>query len=162
MSNENTYWENEDDNLENELNGSHNSRGDDGIANLRKAKRADEKRIKELEEQLAKFSKESNERLVREILETKGVNSKATRLVLKDLETISEEAVTNWLAENGDLIGFVPEKEKQVDSADIYALKKQDDATHSADAPTYSDDVARAIANAESEEEIMSIIKNLG
>lgn len=162
MSNENTYWENEDDNLENELNGSHNSRGDDGIANLRKAKRADEKRIKELEEQLANFSKERNERVVKEILDSKGVNAKAARLVLKDLDTIDEQSVSNWLEENGELIGFQPKPEKQLDNEDIRALKQQDEATYLAEAPTYSDDVARAIANADSEEEIMAIIKNLG
>jgi len=44
MSNE-QYWE--EDNLENELNRSQYSNEDAGIANLRKAKRADEKRIKE-------------------------------------------------------------------------------------------------------------------
>jgi hypothetical protein len=158
MSNE-QYWE--DDNLENELNRS-NSNGDDGIANLRKAKRADEKRIKELEEQLAKFSKESNERTVREILESKGVNTKAARLVLKDLDTINEDAVSNWLIENGDLIGYTPNQEKPVDTENLRALQQQDSATQTADTPAYSEDIARAIANADSEEEIMSIIKSLG
>ena len=160
MSNE-QYWENDNDNLENELNRSQNSYGDDGIANLRKAKRADEKRIKELEEQLAKFSQESNERTVREILESKGVNTKAARLVLKDLDTINEDAVSNWLIENGDLIGYTPST-NQVDTDNLRALQQQDSVTQSADTPAYSEDLERAIANATSEEEIMSIIKNLG
>ena len=160
MSNE-QYWENDNDNLENELNRSQNSYGDDGIANLRKAKRADEKRIKELEEQLAKFSQESNERTVREILESKGVNTKAARLVLKDLDTINEDAVSNWLIENGDLIGYTPST-NQVDTDNLRALQQQDSVTQSADTPAYSEDLERAISNATSEEEIMSIIKNLG
>jgi hypothetical protein len=161
MSNE-QYWEDDNDNLESESNRPHGSYGDDGIANLRKAKRADEKRIKELEEQLAKFSKESNERTVKEILESKGVNTKATRLVLKDLDTINEDAVSNWLIENGDLIGYTPNQEKPVDTENLRALQQQDSATQSADTPAYSEDLERAIANATSEEEIMSIIKNLG
>jgi len=156
MSNE-QYWE--DDNLENELNRS-NSNEDAGIANLRKAKRADEKRIKELEEQLAKFSRESNERTVREILESKGVNPKATRLILKDLDTINEDAVSNWLVENGDVIGYTPGEQK-VDTENLRALQQQDSATQSADTPAYSEDLERAIANAGSEEEIMAIIKSL-
>lgn len=160
MSNE-QYWENDSENLENELNRSQNSYGDDGIANLRKAKRADEKRIKELEEQLAKFSRESNERTVKEILESKGVNTKAARLVLKDLDAIDEQSVTNWLLENGDLIGYTPSA-NQVDTENLRALQQQDSATQSADTPAYSEDIERAIANATSEEEIMSIIKNLG
>ena len=161
MSNENTFWEDDNDNQENEVIYSNNSRGDDGIANLRKAKRADEKRIKELEEQLAKFSQESNERTVREILESKGVNTKAARLVLKDLDTINEDAVSNWLIENGDLIGYTPST-NQVDTDNLRALQQQDSVTQSADTPAYSEDLERAIANATSEEEIMSIIKNLG
>ena len=160
MSNE-QYWENDSENLENELNRSQNSYGDDGIANLRKAKRADEKRIKELEEQLAKFSRESNERTVKEILESKGVNTKAARLVLKDLDAIDEQSVTNWLLENGDLIGYTPSA-NQVDTENLRALQQQDSATQSADTPAYSEDIERAIANATSEEEIMSIIKSLG
>lgn len=161
MSNEN-YWDNDNDNLENELNRSNNSSGDDGIANLRKAKRADEKRIKELEEQLAKFSQESNERVVKGILESKGVNVKAARLVLKDLEDINEESVSNWLTENGDLIGYTPNQDKPVDQENLRALKQQDDLTQSAMTPAYSEDLERAILNATSEEEIMSIIKSLG
>ena len=157
MSNEN-YWE--DDNLENDFNRS-NSHGDDGIANLRKAKRADEKRIKELQEQLAKFSRESNERTVKEILESKGVNTKAARLVLKDLDAIDEDSVSNWLSENGDLIGYTPGEQK-VDTENLRALQQQDSLTQSADTPAYSEDLERAIANAGSEEEIMAIIKSLG
>lgn len=161
MSNE-QYWEDDNNNLENDLNRPPREYGDDGIANLRKAKRADEKRIKELEEQLAKFSRESNERTVREILESKGVNTKAARLVLKDLDTINEDAVSNWLIENGDLIGYTPNQEKPVDTENLRALQQQDSATQSADTPAYSEDLERAIANATSEEEIMSIIKSLG
>lgn len=161
MSNENTYWEDDNDNLESDFNRPPGSFSDDGIANLRKAKRADEKRIKELEEQLAKFSRESNERTVKEILESKGVNTKAARLVLRDLDAIDEQAVSNWLAENGDLIGYTPST-NQVDTENLRALQQQDSATQSADTPAYSEDLERAIANATSEEEIMSIIKSLG
>jgi hypothetical protein len=157
MSNE-QYWENDNENLENELNRSQHSYDDNGIANLRKAKRADEKRIKELEEQLANFSKERNERTVKEILESKGVNTKAARLVLKDLDTINEDAVSNWLVENGDLIGYAPKQEKPVDAENIRALQQQDSVTQTADTPAYSEDIARLIANASSEEEIISIL----
>lgn len=156
MSNDN-YWEDED-NLDNE---SHGSNGDDAMTNLRKAKRADEKRIKELTEQLNSLNKERNERVVKEILASKGVNAKAARLVIKDLDAISEESVSDWLAENGDLIGFQPKQETQVSNADIEALKKQDSVTQSAMAPTYSDDVEQRLANATTEEEILSILNGL-
>lgn len=156
MSNDN-YWEDEDNQVQSDSNGK------DAMANIRAAKRADEKRIKDLEEQLAAFTKQRDESIVSKVLESKGVNAKAARLVLKDLDAISEESVNNWLAENGDLIGFQPKQESAVNSADIQALKHQDDVTSTANStPVYSDDIERAILNAKSEEEIMSIIKSLG
>jgi hypothetical protein len=76
------------------------------LKKLRKAKRADEKRIKELTEQLDGLSKVQRERTVKEVLEKKGVNPKAMRLILKDMEDVSEESVNNWLEDNGDLFGI--------------------------------------------------------
>ncbi len=86
------------------------------------------------------------------------VNTKAARLVLKDLDTINEDAVSNWLVENGDLIGYAPKQEKPVDTENIRALQQQDSITQTADTPAYSEDIARLIANASSEEEIISIL----
>ena len=47
MSNE-QYWEDDNDNLESDSNRPQGSYGDDGIANLRKAKRADESALRNL------------------------------------------------------------------------------------------------------------------
>jgi hypothetical protein len=99
----NNYWDEEDeDDLDTET-----SAGDGGdlLKKLRKAKRADEKRIKELTEQLEGLSKVQRERTVKEVLEKKGVNAKAARLIMKDLEDVNEESVTNWLDDNADLFG---------------------------------------------------------
>jgi len=157
MSNDN-YWE--DDN-ESELDINPNE--DEGIKNLRKAKRANEKYIKELESQLSVYVSKDYERIVSETLKSKGVNTKAARLILNDLDTVDEESVSKWLSENGDLIGYQPKQENAVNDADIQALKHQDDVTSAANStPVYSDDIERAILNAKSEEEIMSIIKSLG
>ena len=79
MSNEN-YWEDENDSdLDN------NPNENNGMNNLRKAKRADEKYIKELEERLGQYIAKDYERTVSEILKSKGVNTKAARLILNDL-----------------------------------------------------------------------------
>ncbi len=79
--------------------------GSDLLKKLRKAKRNDEKRIKELTEQLEGLTKSQRERTVKEVLEKKGVNPKAVRLILKDIDDVSEESVNNWLDDNGDLFG---------------------------------------------------------
>ena len=73
----NNYWDEEDDDLDTEQ----NLVGDELVKKLRKAKRADEKRIKELTEQLENFNKERRERVVKEVLENKGINTKAARII---------------------------------------------------------------------------------
>jgi hypothetical protein len=93
----NNYWDEDDDDLDTDNEAQMD--GSDLLKKLRKAKRADEKRIKELTEQLEGFSKAQRESTVKSILEQKGVNQKAARLILKDLDgDFSEESVTNYLA----------------------------------------------------------------
>jgi len=101
----NNYWDEEDDDLDAESQ-SFGTAESDLLKKLRKAKRSDEKRIKELTEQLEGLSKVQRERLVKEVLEKKGVNQKAARLVLKDLDDVNEESVSNWLDDNADLFGI--------------------------------------------------------
>lgn len=156
MSNDN-YWEDEDD-LEMDDN---NPTQDDGIKNLRKAKRANEKYIKQLEAQLSEYVAKDYERTVSEVLKSKGVNVKAARLILNDLEEVNEEAVNNWLSNNGDLIGYQPKQESNLNKEDVQALVKQDSVTQDAMAPSASDDVQQLLANATSEEEIMSILNSI-
>lgn len=156
MSNDN-YWEDEDD-LEMDDN---NPIQDDGIKNLRKAKRANEKYIKQLEAQLSEYVSKDYERTVSEVLKSKGVNVKAARLILNDLEEVNEEAVNNWLSNNGDLIGYQPKQESNLNKEDVQALVKQDSVTQDAMAPSASDDVQQLLANATTEEEIMSILNSI-
>jgi hypothetical protein len=125
----NNYWEDEDDDLDTDTDVEMD--GSDLLKKLRKAKRADEKRIKELTEQLEGLSKVQRERVVKEVLEKKGVNAKAARLVLKDLDEVNEESVNNWLDDNADLFGIKIDKEEpKVSEIDKAALRQQD-VTHS-------------------------------
>ena len=71
----NAYWDEEDDDFETEQ--SFGSTESDLLKKLRKAKRADEKRIKELTEQLEGLTKVQRERVVKEVLAKKGVNEKS-------------------------------------------------------------------------------------
>ena len=152
----NNYWEDEDEDQDNDI----PLQGDDLVKKLRKAKRADEKRIKELTEQLEGLSKVQRERVVKEVLEKKGVNIKAQRLILKDLEDINEESVNNWLDDNGDLFGLSkPEvtEEQQINRA---ALRQQDIVTQNSLTPERTDDIESRIANAQSADEILSILRS--
>ncbi len=69
----NNIWDEDEDDLDTD---NFSGDGSDLLKKLRKAKRADEKRIKELTEQLDGLSKVQRERTVKEVLEKKGVNPK--------------------------------------------------------------------------------------
>ncbi len=100
----NNYWDDEDDNDE-VITG--NETESDLQKKLRKKIRADEKRIKELEERLTGFTAKERESVVKTVLEKQGVNPKAARLILKDIDgDISENAVLDWLDSEGDLVGY--------------------------------------------------------
>ena len=152
----NNYWDEEDDDLDTESMGD----GSDLLKKLRKAKRADEKRIKELTEQLESLSKVQRERVVKEVLEKKGVNAKAARLVLKDLDDVNEESVSNWLDDNADLFGIkVAAQESPIDTKDLAALRQQDVLTQGAVTPDRGLDLEQRLNQASSEEEILSILQ---
>jgi hypothetical protein len=152
----NNYWDEEDDDLDTP----ESLDGNDLVKKLRKAKRADEKRIKELSEQLEGFLKEKKEVTVRSVLEKKGVNAKAARLIMKDLEDVNEEAVNNWLDENADLFGIKVADAPAVDKNDLAALRNQDVLTQGAFTPDKAEDLEMRINNAGSAEEILGLLRS--
>jgi len=154
----NNYWDEDEDDqdtdTETQLDGS------DLLKKLRKAKRNDEKRIKELTEQLEGLTKAQRERVVKEVLDKKGVNPKAQRLILKDLEDISEESVNSWLDDNGELFGLTkaPEvsEEQELNRA---ALRQQDVVTQLGVTPDKAQDLMNRVMNAATADELTSIIQ---
>ena len=156
----NTYWEEEDDDLDTESQSFGANEGD-LVKKLRKAKRSDEKRIKELTEQLEGLSKVQRERVVKEVLAKKGVNEKAARLVLKDLDDVNEESVSNWLDDNADLFGIkVAEQEAPVNQQELARLRQQDILTQGALTPDRGLDVEQRMNQAGSAEELLSILQS--
>jgi DNA uptake protein ComE-like DNA-binding protein len=154
----NNYWDEDEDDQDTETETQLD--GSDLLKKLRKAKRNDEKRIKELTEQLEGLSKSQRERTVKEVLEKKGVNPKAQRLILKDLEDITEESVNNWLDDNGELFGLTKEpavsEEQELNRA---ALRQQDVVTQLGTTPDKAQDLLNRVINAASAEELTSLIQ---
>jgi hypothetical protein len=158
MSNNNN-WDNDDDlDMYNEV----SSDETNGIKDLRKAKRADEKRIKELTEKLEAFERQQKESTVKSVLESKGVNSKAARLILKDLDEVSEDSVANWLRENGDIVGYTEAAQEEA-KPNVREFTRQDGATQFAATPDVSDEYVDMLQNYDgnSEEELLSIIQSI-
>ena len=155
----NNYWDDEDDDLDTIEEAPMD--GSDLLKKLRKAKRADEKRIKELTEQLETFSKAQRESTVKSVLEKKGVNLKAARLVMKDLEDINEESVSNWLEDNADLFGLtVNEEASGITQEDRAALRNQDLITQNAMTPDRANDIEYRMQQATSEDDILAILRS--
>ena len=153
----NNYWDDEDDDqdTDNEV----QLDGSDLLKKLRKAKRSDEKRIKELTEQLETFTKTQRESTVKSILEQKGVNQKAARLILKDIDgDFSEEAVSNWLDDNADLFGI--EVSKKPDKENLAALRQQDVMTQKGYTPDRAQDLEQRMDNAGSMEELLTLMQS--
>ena len=152
----NNYWDEDEDDqdtdTEVQLDGS------DLLKKLRKAKRSDEKRIKELTEQLEGFSKSQRERVVKDVLDKKGVNPKAQRLILKDLDEVNEESVNNWLTDNGDLFGLAQPEVSEEKQLNLAALRQQDVVTQLGMTPDRAQDLLDRVNNAASAEELNSII----
>lgn len=152
----NNYWDEEDDDLDVET---QSNDGSSLLKQLRKAKRSDEKRIKELTEQLEVLSKGQRERTVKEVLEKKGVNPKAVRLILKDLDDVNEDSVNNWLDDNADLFGLSKAEEASaVNEVDRAALRQQDILTQGALTPDRAEDMNMRIDQAQSAEDIINLI----
>ena len=153
----NNYWDDEEDEVEVP---DHQLDGDALVKKLRKAKRADEKRIKELTEQLDGYAKAKREQIVTEVLAKKGVNAKAARLILKDVEDATEESIDSWLRDNGDLIGYTPQAQSEDTQRDLATLRQQDVLTQGGMTPDKAVDMASRLDNADSMDELIHLLRN--
>jgi len=158
MSSDN-YWDDDEDDQDTDTD--EQLDGNSLVKKLRKAKRSDEKRIKELTEQLEGLSKGHRERIVKEVLEKQGVSPKIARLILKDLEgEVTEETVLNYLEDNAEVFGLEVQYEGASESsqADLAAIRQQDNFTQGASTPTSSPSAEQRINAATTEEEMLLLI----
>jgi hypothetical protein len=155
-------WDDDDD-FDFEDQGQNNQGSNDGdlVKKLRKALRAKEKENKDLAERFESVSKVQREQIVNQVLNQKGVNPKAARLILKDLDSVNEEAVNGWLDDNADLFGLTVQKQEdpqqQLDRA---ALRQQDVVTQGATTPGKEMDAMQRINDAVSADEIIRMIQS--
>lgn len=136
--------------------------GNDLLKQLRKAKRADEKRIKELSEQLEGFSKAQKETVIKKVLETYGVSPKAARLISREFDgDITEESVSQWIDDNAEVFGIeVKYEDAPEQTIDRARLRQQDIVTQAAITPDRAEDAFMRMNEAQSAEEIISMIQS--
>ena len=129
----------------------------DLVRKLRKDLKQAQKRNKELEGSLGELSKSQRERIIKDAFASKGVNPKIASFVPQDIDA-SEEAINAWLDNYADVFGIKTEEKQAVSQQDIASMQRMNNALTGAEAPGASDDLANRIANANSEDEILSIL----
>lgn len=127
------------------------------VKQLRKQLKAEQRRLKELETSYGELTKSQKERILKDVLSSKGVNQKIAQFIPADIEA-SEDAISAWLDANGDVFGYTPTPKPAVNQQDIASMQKMDAVLTGAETPATSDDLQNRIANATSEEEILSIL----
>ena len=137
--------------------------GNDLVKQLRKANKQKEKELAELKAQFEGVSKAQRERNIKDVLESRGVNSKIAKFIPSDLDP-TEESLSKWLDDNGDVFGFQTTESNQtvVDPAQAAAYKRMNDATGQAQTPDSSDDILRKLMSANSKEELDEVIRMSG
>ena len=152
----NFEYEDEDDDITTSDN------GNDLVKQLRKANKQKEKELADLKAQFGEVSKAQRERNIKDVLESRGVNSKIAKFIPSDLDP-TEESLSKWLDDNGDVFGFTTESNQPVvDPAQAAAYKKMNNATEQGLTPDASDDIMRRLLNANSKEELDDIIRQSG
>ena len=132
----------------------------DVVKQLRKVNRTLEKRLKELESEASNFKSQTRQRTVKDVLTSKGINPKVAALIPQDIEP-TEEAVSGWLDEYGDVFGVkTEEKEATLTSTNpaLQAQKRINDVVSTGEAPGFDQDTASRIANARNAEELSQIM----
>ena len=83
-------------------------------------------------------------------------------MILNDLSDVTEETVSHWLDDNGDLFGFSKRQEEvnPQQQADLAALRQQDIVTQGALTPDKAMDAMNRINDASSAEEIIRMIQS--
>ena len=162
MSNNNQDWYDEEDFDSVSDNGQYSD--DDTLRKVRRAERAKDKRVKELEAELDQLRGFQRETLVSKVLSEKGVNPKIAKFIPSSLE-VSSEAISAWLDEYGELFGFnqnQPQQQTGIDLEDLAALRQIDAVTSGAISPDHVNDAFSMINNAQSQEELLNYLYSQG
>jgi hypothetical protein len=132
----------------------------DVVKQLRKVNRTLEKRLKELEQEANTAKAQNRQRTVKDVLTAKGINPKVAAFIPQDIE-ISEEAVSNWLNEYGDVFGVNQESKEgnsQAQDPALQAQKRINDVVSTGTPPGVDEDSMAKILNATSAAELSALL----
>ncbi len=131
----------------------------DVVGQLRKVNRALEKRAKELEQELSGLRTQTRQRTVKDVLQAKGLNPKIAAFIPQDIDS-SEEAITSWVNEYGDVFGIqTPSEEKPAaKSPEVMAQARINNIAATGTAPDVDEDAFAKIAAAKTREDLDALL----
>jgi len=132
----------------------------DVVKQLRKVNRTLEKRLKEIEAEAITLKNQTRQRTVKDVLTAKGINPKVAAFIPQDLD-VTEEAVSTWLNEYGDVFGVQQESkegESQAQNPALQAQKRINDVVSTGTPPGSDEDSMSKILNAKSAAELSALL----
>jgi hypothetical protein len=133
----------------------------DVVKQLRKVNRTLEKRLKELEQEATSLKTQTRQRTVKDVLTAKGINPKVAAFIPQDLDA-SEEAVTNWLNEHGDVFGIKSGEESESKSTPnnqaLQAQQRINDVVSTGTPPGVDEDMYAKMANVKNAAELNALL----
>jgi len=136
----------------------------DLVKQLRKAAKQKDKELQELRSQFENLSKGQRERAIKDVLASRGVNSKIASFIPQDIDP-TEESLSKWLDDYADVFGFEssqPQATPNVDPAQAAAYKRMTNTADSGASPEHNADIMQKLLNANSREELDEVIRLSG
>ena len=153
----NYEYEDEDDDYTNDS-------SNDLVKQLRKAAKQKDKELQELRSQFDNLSKGQRERAIKDLLASRGVNSKIASFIPQDIDP-TEESLSKWLDDNGDVFGIESGQTQatpNVDPSQAAAYKRMTNTADSGASPEHNTDIMQKLLNANSREELDEVIRLSG
>ena len=153
----NYEYEDEDDDYTNDS-------SNDLVKQLRKASKQKDKELQELRSQFENLSKGQRERAIKDVLASRGVNSKIASFIPQDIDP-TEESLSKWLDDYGDVFGIESgqtQASPNVDPAQAAAYKRMTNSADSGSSPEHNADIMQKLMNANSREELDEVIRLSG
>jgi hypothetical protein len=141
-----------------------NDSSNDLVKQLRKASKQKDKELQELRAQFDNLSKGQRERAIKDVLATRGVNSKIASFIPQDIDP-TEESLSKWLDDNADVFGYESSQTQatpNVDPAQAAAYKRMTNSADSGASPEHNGDIMQKLMNANSKEELDEVIRLSG
>jgi hypothetical protein len=154
----NYEYEDEDDDI------TTNDSSNDLVKQLRKASKQKDKELQELRAQFENLSKGQRERAIKDVLATRGVNSKIASFIPQDIDP-TEESLSKWLDDYADVFGYESSQTQatpNVDPNDAAAYKRMTNSADSGASPEHNGDIMQKLMNANSKEELDEVIRLSG